>query len=296
MLYLRNTNQQQSLTQQAGVARGNAPERAWSEVSASYLANTFTTGALQILNDNVVISTLSASGSTFNARISASNVAGVILSGSTTALTGSFTMSLIINSNDYNYTNIVYSPGAMETSFTVASGSVYDITGSLTYTDGVNPFTTCSFYFVKSGDLDTSTTASYIACGETGSTNLYFSSSFTTASLGCVLNNTVSWTPTGSVTQFAQIWRSPYGCGFEFPTGSDSRNVTFIAPIIGQEPRDDNWYLASYVPKGSNQYQFSIVQPGQSITVCTQDTASVFFSPGQDYPFAKDYISYGGSC
>lgn len=293
MLYLRNTNQVQTIER---AQRGNAPERPWSAFSASYLANTYTTGALQILNDNNVIGTLSASGSTFNARISASNQAGVVLSGSTTALTGSFTMSLIINSPDYTYSNIVYAPGAMSTAFTVASGSTYSITGSLTYTDGVNPFTTCSYYFIKSGHLDTPTTASYTLCNTTSSINMYFSSSFTTASLGCVLNNTVDWTPDGIVTQFAQIWRSPYGCDFTFPTGSDSRNVTFTAPLIGQEPQDDNWYLASYVPKGSNQYQFSIVQPGQSITVCTQDTASVFFSQGQDYPFGKDYISYGGSC
>lgn len=293
MLYLRNTNQQQTLTQQAGVARGNAPERAWSAVSASYLANTFTTGALQILNDNVVISTLSASGSTFNARISASNDIGVTLSGSTTALTGSFTMSLIINSPDYNYTNIVYSPGAMITTFPAVSSSVYNITASLTYTDGVNPFTTCSYYWVKSGEY-VPMTASYTQCNATSSTTIYVSPAFTSASLGCVVNDSVTLMPdTGAAAAYQQIWKSPYGCDFTYPTASGGgRPVLFEAPESGPLNPAGQWYLASWVKYNENTYSFHLLQPGESITVCTQDTSSVFNSKGADVPFMRDYVTF----
>ena len=293
MLYLRNTNQVQTLDGSRIGGRGNAPERAWAAVSASYLSNTYTTGALQILNDNNLIGTLSASGSKFNARISASNDIGVTLSGSTTALTGSFTMSLIINSPDYSYTNVVYSAGAMTTTFPAVSSSVYSITGSLTYTDGVNPFTTCSYYWIKSG-LYTPMTASYTQCNATSSTTIYVSTSLTSASLGCVVNDSVTLQPdTGPDIAKQQIWKSPYGCGFTYPTASGGgRPVLFGAPEIGPVNPDGNWYLASWVKYNENTYSFHLLQPGESITVCTQDTSSVFNSKGADVPFMRDYVAF----
>ena len=73
-------NRQESL---GGGLRGMARERDWSTISASYYATpTTTTGSLSIKDSGATITTLTASGSKFNARISSSNEMIVNLTGS----------------------------------------------------------------------------------------------------------------------------------------------------------------------------------------------------------------------
>jgi hypothetical protein len=293
MLYLRNTNQVQTIERQQ---RGMAPERPWGIVSASYNATQRTTGSLSILNDGNVISTLTASGSKFNSKISASNDVTVLLTGSVTSttLTGSFTMSLSVSSSDYNYDTTVYNFGQLTAFFQPQSASLYEISGSLTYGPDGN-FTTCSYYFVKSGDVDAPTTASYRVCNTTSSVEMYFTSSYVTASLGCVRDNTVQWIPSGSLTQYAQVWASPYGCDFKYPTGSiANRRVRFETPTYPYPGQ--NWYLASWVPDGTDTYQFQILHPGETLTVCTEDFDSAFFSVGENDKFGRQYIVDLGVC
>jgi hypothetical protein len=305
MLYSRNTNQVQTIER---ARRGDAPERPWAAFSASYFATpTYTTGALFIINDQTTIATLTTSGSTFNTRISASNDVTINLSGSLTAaaLTGSFTMSLSITSSDYSYDTTIYSAGQLTAFFQPLSASVYDITGSLRY-DTSGSFSTCSYYFVKSGITSPqATTASYTACGTTSSAEMYFTTTLTTASLGCVLNNSVTWLPplppdpSGSLaTQFAQIWRSPYGCDFTWSINPEegNRSIRFEAPFNESLYPDQNWFLASWVPEGTTAYEFRIVPAGQTLTVCTRDRNSAFFSPDYDEPYNKQYIVDLGVC
>jgi len=292
------SNRQECLDNKIG-GRGNAPERTWGAVSASYNATQRTTGSLTILNDGNIISTLTTSGSLFNARISASsNEVGVRLSGSVTetTLTGSFTMSLAITSSDYSYNTIVYSFGELNANFIPISGSTYIISGSLSY-DNDGTFTTCSYYFVKSGITSPqATTASYTPCGTTSSVDMYFSSSLVTASLGCVRDGTVSWNPEGIPTQFAQIFQSPYGCDFLYPTASSggNRRVRFETPTAPFP--EQNWYMASWVPEGTNTYEFQILKPGETLTVCTADINSAFFAGGENGTYGKDYIVDLGVC
>lgn len=297
MLYLRNTNQVQTIER---AVRGDAPERPWGAFSASYFATpTYTTGALSIINDQTTISTLTTSGSTFNARISASNDVTINLSGSLTpsALTGSFTMSLSITSSDYSYNTTVYSGGELTALLQPVSASVYSITGSLTY-NSFGTFATCSYYFVKSGEVTNTTTASYTPCGTSSSVNMYFSSSYTTASLGCVLNDTVEWNPQGIPTIYSQIFASPYRCDFNYPTSSleGNRSLRFECPSIEDQYPNQNWFLASWVPAGQTLYQFQILQPGETLTVCTADRNSAFFSNGENNKYAKNYIVDLGVC
>lgn len=298
MLYLRNTNQVQTIEK---ALRGDAPERPWAAFSASYYATpTYTTGALSIINDQTTIATLTTSGSTFNARISASNDVTINLSGSLTpaALTGSFTMSLFVTSSDYSYNSVVYSPGQLSAFLQPLSASVYDITGSLLY-DPSGSFSTCSYYFVKSGiNTPQASTASYTPCGTTSSAEMYFTTTLTTASLGCVLNNSVEWNPSGSATQFAQIWRSPYGCDFTWSINPEegNRQIRFEAPFNESLYPLQNWFLASWVPEGTTTYEFRIVPAGETLTVCTTDRNSAFFSPDYDEPYNKQYIVDLGIC
>jgi hypothetical protein len=298
MLYSRNTNQVQTIER---AQRGNAPERPWAAFSASYFATpTYTTGALFIINDQTTIATLTTSGSTFNTRISASNDVTINLSGSLTAaaLTGSFTMSLSVTSSDYSYNTSVYSAGQLTAFLQPLSASVYEITGSLRY-DTSGSFSTCSYYFVKSGITSPqATTASYTPCGTTSSVDMYFTTTLTTASLGCVLNDTVNWNPTGSATQFSQIWRSPYGCDFTWSINPEvgNRSIRFETPNDESRYPEQNWFLASWVPEGTTAYEFRILQPGQTLTVCTTDRNSAFFSPDYDEPYAKEYIVDLGVC
>lgn len=293
-------NRQECLGNNRG---GNAPERPWGAVSASYNATQRTTGSLTILNDGNIISTLTTSGSIFNARISASsNEVGVRLTGSVTSttLTGSFTMSLAITSSDYEYNTTVYSFGELNANFISLSGSTYQISGSLSY-DNDGTFTTCSYYFVKSGVTSPQDTyVSYTPCGTTASVNMYFTTTLTTASLGCVRDNTVFWNPpleTDPIAiRFSQIWQSPYGCDFLYPTASSggNRRVRFETPIAPYP--EQNWYLASWVPDGTNTYQFQILQPGETLTVCTADINSAFFAGGDNGRYNKDYIVDLGVC
>jgi len=296
MLYLRNTNQVETIERQQ---RGMAPERPFGIISASYNATVRTTGSLSILNDGNNISTLTLSGSKFNSKISASNEVTLLLSGSVTSntLTGSFTMSLFVTSSDYTYNTTVYSFGQLSAIFQPKSASLYEISGSLTYGPDGN-FSTCSYYFIKSDNTEDNnvTTASYTPCGTTSSVDMYFTSSLVTASLGCVLNDSVDWNPQGIPTRFAQIWASPYGCDFLYPTQSSgfNRSIRFETPSYPFP--EQNWYLASWVPEGPNVYDFRILQPGQTLTVCTNDINSAFFSKGENEKFTKDYIVDLGVC
>ena len=291
-------NRQESL---GGGLRGMARERDWSTISASYYATpTTTTGSLSIKDSGATITTLTASGSKFNARISSSNEMIVNLTGSVSnaTLTGSFTMSLIVTSSDYSYSATVYSFGELSTTLFPTSASVYSITGSLTYDSNGGTFGTCSYYWIKSGDNFTQPiTASYTQCGATGSTQLYFSSSLVTQSVGCCLNDTVYWTPDSIETADAQVWVSPYSCDFLYPTASSlgNRSVRFETPQGVSNPAS-NYYLASWVPNGSNVYQFQILKPGETLTVCTADIKSAFFSKGSDVKFANNYIIDLGTC
>jgi len=292
MLYLRNTNQIQTIDNRN---RGVARERPWSAFSASY-GVVLATGSLSIINDQTTIGTLTTSGSLFNARISASNDASFVLSGSNAALTGSFTMSLQISSSNYSYTNTIYSKGIISTTLNVVSGSVYRITGSISYSPIGGAFSTCSFGFVKTG-LNPAT-ASYTACGATSSTSTYIATTFTTASLGCVNDNSIVLSPSGSGGQYQQTWLSPFDCNYTLPTGSSNTTITFSAPLnpAAQNPDVDNWYLASWVGEGTGTYLFKVIKAGQSITVCTPYPNDAYFSPGSDRRWNKDYITIGGVC
>lgn len=290
MLYASNVNRIESIDNRN---RGVARERAWSAFSASY-GVVLATGSLSIINDETTIATLTTSGSTFNARISASNNATLTLSGSNAAQTGSFTMSLQISSSNYSYTNIIYSKGIISTTLNVESGSVYRITGSVIYDKTGGAFSTCSFGFAKAGDNPA--TASWIACGATSSTSVYLATAYATASLGCVNDTSIQLYPSGGIEAInQQIFLSPYDCTYQFPTGSQSTTVTFTAPGPPQYG-NNNMFLASYVPQGSNTYAFRLVRSGESFSVCTQDANSAYFSPGSNFRWNKDYITYGGVC
>jgi len=294
MLYLRNTNQIQTIDNRGG-GRGIAPERPWSAFSASY-GVVLATGSLSIIDGSTTIGTLTTSGSLFNARISQSNEASIVLSGSNAALTGSFTMSLDISSSNYSYTNTIYSKGIISTTLNVDSGSEYRITGSVIYDSTGGAFTTCSFGFVKTG-LNPAT-ASYIACGATASTSTYIATEFTSASLGCVNDDSVVLSPSGSGGQYQQLFLSPYDCNYTLPTGSTNTTITFSAPIdpFAQSPNVSTWYLASWIGEGTGTYLFKVVKAGQSISVCTPYPNEAFFSPGSDQRYNKDYITIGGVC
>ena len=292
MLYLRNVNQQQSLDNRGG-GRGIAPERAWSAFSASY-GVVLATGSLSIIDGSTTLGTLTTSGSLFNARISQSNDASIVLSGSNAALTGSFTMSLQISSSNYSYTNTIYSKGVISAALNVDSGSVYRITGSVIYNANGGAFSTCSFGFAKAGDNPA--TASYTICGATSSTSVYLATPYATASLGCVNDTSIVLSPSGGIGAInQQIFLSPYDCNYVFPTGSQSTTITFTAPGPPQYG-NNNMFLASYVPQGSNTYAFRLVRSGESFSVCTQDANSAYFSPGSNQRYNKDYITYGGVC
>jgi hypothetical protein len=292
MLYLRNTNQIQTIDNRN---RGLAPERPWSAISASYY-EVLATGSLSIIDGSTTLGTLTTSGSLFNARISASNEASFVLSGSNAALTGSFTMSLQITSSDYSYSNTIYSKGIISTTFQIPSGSIYTITGSVEYNPNGGAFSTCSFAFVKTG-LNPAT-ASYTVCGATSSTSTYIASTFTSASLGCVNDTSVVLSPSGSGGQYQQLFLSPYDCNFSLPTGSNNRTITFSAPTdpFAQSPNESTWYLASWIGEGTGTYLFKVIKAGQSISVCTPYPDEAYFSPGSNQRYNKDYITIGGVC
>ena len=291
MLYASNVNRIESIDNRN---RGAASERPWSAFSASYY-EVLATGSLTIINDQTTIATLTDSGSTFNARISASNNATLTLSGSNAAQTGSFTMSLQITNNvDYTYNTTIYSKGIISTTLEVVSGSIYDITGSVVYDRIGGAFSTCSFGFAKAGENPA--TASYRQCGATSSVSVYIATPYATASLGCVNDNSIQLYPSGGVEAIGQqVYLSPYDCTYQFPTGSQSRTITFQAPGHPVYSNNTLW-LASYVPQGTNTYAFKLVQSGEAFTVCTQDVNSAFFSPGIDKRWDRDYITFGGVC
>jgi len=290
MLYASNVNRIESIDNRN---RGMAAPRPWSAFSASYY-EVLATGSLSILDGPATIGTLTTSGSLFNARISQSNDASIILSGSNAALTGSFTMSLQITGSDYSYSNTIYSKAIISTTFQVPSGSVYRITGSVEYNPNGGLFGSCSFGFVKTGGNPA--TASYTICNSTSST-MYIPTGYTTASLGCVLDSSIALSTSGSEGAYNQIWLSPYDCNFSLPTGSSNTTITFNAPQEPtQNPLIDNWYLASWIGEGTGTYLFKIVIAGQSLTVCTPYPNEAFFSPGSDRRFNKDYITIGGVC
>ena len=290
MLYLSNVNRIESIDNRN---RGLAPERPWSAISASYY-EVLATGSLSIIDGSTTIGTLTTSGSLFNARISASNEASFVLSGSNAALTGSFTMSLQITSSDYSYSNTIYSKGIISTTFQIPSGSIYTITGSVEYNPNGGAFSTCSFGFAKAGDNPA--TASWIACGATSSTSVYLATSYATASLGCVNNNSIVLYPSGGIEAIGQqVFLSPYDCNFSLPTGSNNRTITFTAPGPPVYS-NNNAFLASWVGEGTGTYLFQIVRSGESLTVCTPYPDEAFFSPGADQRYNKDYITYGGVC
>jgi hypothetical protein len=291
MLYLSNVNRIESIDNRN---RGMARERAWSAFSASY-GVVLATGSLSIIDGSTTLGTLTTSGSLFNARISQSNDASIVLSGSNAALTGSFTMSLQISSSNYSYTNTIYSKGVISAALNVDSGSVYRITGSVIYSPNGGAFSTCSFAFIKTG-LNPAT-ASYTACGATASTSTYISTTFTTASLGCVNDTSVVLSPSGGQGQYQQIFLSPYDCNYTLPTGSSNTTITFSAPTEpAQSPDISNWYLASWIGEGTGTYLFKVVKAGQSISVCTPYPNLAYFSPGSDQRYNKDYITIGGVC
>ena len=290
MLYISNVNRIESIDNRN---RGMARERPWSAFSASYRV-VLATGSLSIIDGSTTLGTLTTSGSLFNARISQSNDASIVLSGSNAALTGSFTMYLQISSSNYSYTNTIYSKGVISAALNVDSGSVYRITGSVIYSPNGGAFSTCSFGFAKAGDNPA--TASYTLCGATSSVSTYLATAYATASLGCVNDNSIQLSPSGGIEAInQQIFLSPYDCSYTMATGSSNTTITFSAPgppVYG----NNNAFLASWIGEGTGTYLFKIVRSGESLTVCTPYPNEAFFSPGSNQRYNKDYITIGGVC
>jgi hypothetical protein len=131
MLYLRNTNQQQTLDR--GIQRGPAATPLSSSVSASYTTNT--SSLFVLLNDGATrLSTTSSATTNFlaapNSVVSAS-IAG-------TAISSSNSVTLFVSASDgsllYNQTT---TGSALNTNFTVGSNVRYTISSSVSFTSPI---------------------------------------------------------------------------------------------------------------------------------------------------------------
>jgi hypothetical protein len=124
MLYLRNTNQLQSLSQQ--VVRGAAAPYISSSVSASYTANS--SSLFVILNDATTKLSTTASATT-NFSAAGGSVVSASIAGTTPS--SSIAISLLISASDasYYFTGSSTGSGVM-TSFIVGSNVTYTISSS----------------------------------------------------------------------------------------------------------------------------------------------------------------------
>jgi len=130
MLYLRNTNQLQSLDR--GIQRGPAAALISSSVSASYTTNS---SSLFVLLNDAVTKLSTTSSATTNFLASANSVVSASLSGTTPS--SSVSMSLFISASNGSLLFTGSSTGsAIMTSFTVGSDVRYTISSSFNNTTG----------------------------------------------------------------------------------------------------------------------------------------------------------------
>jgi len=272
MLYLRNTNQIQTLDR--GIKRGT--QGAESTIGWK-LTNSGASGSLYITNNGVpsyppvsVTTTDSGSFPVFpNALVTAK------MTGSNWPVDGPTIMTLITTGSGLTYTTSSYiSSSLLENSFVAGTGGTYGITGSVSYVTASYISGTCAYGFLKISNF--SANWSYVLCD---GTNVSGSSpgGLVTSSLGNVQWNTISYG--GDSTNKSQCFVSPYTSSFVNAAVGNGTSVTFTTPLTGSVSTDP-YYLASWIALNQPYYNFQLLRPGQILTVCTKFPEQTYFSPG----------------
>ena len=305
MLYLRNTNQIQSLAGQ--VQRGAAAPVIDTDASVDYrFAENGADGRFILLDDGVSIVDLTSASSGI-VTVASASVVSASLSGIGWPTTGSTSMSLFITGANasFNQTANVSSSTLMY-NWNAESGAVYIISASVNH-NPITPFTpvepgtgTYAFGFVKGGTntggklteftyLDENDASQSISLGQylTSSTDTPF-----------IFNTVAGFTISGSAGS-EQIWSSPYTASFATGSSSDCKLVTFTNPNPAS-PASNNFWLAAYIPCNSTTYSFRLVKPGEAFSaVCTSYymiRSEIYFSAGGSYNLNQTDFTTGSAC
>jgi hypothetical protein len=300
MQYLRNTNQVQTLDR--GITRGNKGVEAnigWKLTESGADAN------LLIYNNGTpsyppvnVNTTDSGSVPVFpNALVTTR------MTGSNWPVDGPTLMTLIATGSGLTFTTSSYISSSILTTNFVASESLsYGITGSVSYVTASYVTGSCATAFLKVSNF--SAFWNYTLCD---GTNITGSSAggLITSSIGNVQWDTISYG--GDSTNKSQCFVSPYTSSFVTAAVGNGTSVTFTAPLTGSVSTDP-YYLASWIGLNQPYYNFQLLRPGQSLTVCTRFPDQTYFSPGSTPAgagsgveaaanrFRRLYITSGSAC
>lgn len=285
MLYLRNTNKIQSISQQVDRGPAGAIATISSSISASY--TTATSSLFVLLSDGVTKLSTTSSAST-NFQTAFGGIVSASIAGTTPSSSIAISLSISASDASYYFTGSSTGSGVM-TSFAVGSNITYTISSSISVTTGSVP-TSASCYYGIGGTAGNPGTYSYTPCGGTATTESL--SANTTSSVTCIdINQLFSTSGAGG-----QVFRSPYTCSYVLPgTPNPSYNTTFTVDA----GLFDNYHLASYIPQGSTVYSFRVMPLNSSFTVCSI-SGSNFLSKGANVPMEQGGTGYtitqGSAC
>jgi hypothetical protein len=272
MLYLRNTNQIQTLDR--GIKRGT--QGAESTIGWK-LTNSGASGSLYITNNGVpsyppvsVTTTDSGSFPVFpNALVTTK------MTGSNWPVDGPTIMTLITTGSGLTYTTSSYiSSSLLENSFVAGTGGTYGITGSVSYVTASYIPGPCMTTFYKLGQFNWN--YQYTQCNGTPIARVS-GSGLSTGSFGPIDWNTA--TISGDATNKSQLFVAPYSSSFLSAAIGNGTSVTFTNPNTGSDAVG-TFFLASWIPLNSPTYSYQLLPPSSSLTVCTRFPEQTFLSPG----------------
>jgi hypothetical protein len=297
MLYLRNTNQLQSIGEV--VRRGATVPVVNTDATIDYLfAENSADGRLIILDDGNTILDLTSSASSI-LTVASSSVVSASLSGISWPLTGSTSMSLFITGANvsYNQTSIVSSSTLM-TNWTALSGAAYIVSASINHNPNVTPIPPSpgtgryAYGFAKGGSVGS--TFEYVDqnnVSQSFSLGAYLTSSVDSP---FIFDTTIGIsTPVGPIA--AQTWSSPFTSSFTTGSSSSCKTTTFTNPRPSS-PASENFYLAAYIPCNSTTYAFRLIKPAQSYQDCVSYLNIAYMSPGGTYNLEQSNITTGSAC
>ena len=263
MLYLRNTNQQQTLDR--GIARGPIP--GFSSISASYTANSSSLFVL-LSNCDTKLSTTSSATTNFSAS-NGSVISASAAGGNQLGFTSSVFLSISASDGSYFFTGS--STGSkVENSFNSVGGINYTISSSFSITSAsANPTGTGLYRTQYNGYFagvpswfDTATPASVSANGpNTGSINPGF-----TGSQGQVTNVSVQWlgyfTPT--TTEDYTFYAITDDAMFMWIGNDAINNYTTSSKNIGEPGLGPLYLTGSVISLTSGSYYPMRIQFGEA--------------------------------